>query len=281
MIISYLQEIVRIEKEKGSNELYIRSVLKEYLQILLLQYIYTNKSYKSNFIFTGGTCLRHFYGLERLSEDLDFDMIKQVDVEQFIVDIQEYFMSILKFKYLQISIKQKGRQVLMKFPVLRELGLANESESDLLYIKSDLTLVSGNKYVTEKTAKSVFGYNFVALHYDLSSLFAGKIAAVLNRNLLKGKENREIVKGRDFYDLLWFVKKGVKVNIEFLREKIGENTSMDDLKVNIYKKVELACTKNKDDFKNDLIPFISNTEFINDYVDNYIEEYKRLELLIS
>jgi len=40
-------------------------------------------------------------------------------------------------------------------------------------------------------------------------------------------------------------------------------------------KVNETCTKYKNNFKNDLIPFISNTSFITDYVDNYLEEYKR------
>ena len=121
MINDYLQKIVRDEMQKGSNQLYNRSAIKEYLQVLVLQYIYTSAEYGSKLIFTGGTCLRHLYGLERLSEDLDFNMLSKIDTNKLANDIQEYFVSVLQYKDLDISVKQNGRQILLKFPILREL----------------------------------------------------------------------------------------------------------------------------------------------------------------
>ena len=280
MIINYIQEIIQAEKLKGSNELYIRSAIKEYLQILVLQFIYTNSDYKSSLIFTGGTCLRHFYGLERLSEDLDFDKVNYLNVEKLASDIQEYFVSSLQYKDLQISIKQQGKQILLKLPILRNLGLATESDSDLLYVKSDISEILGKSYKTEKTAKSAFGYNFVALHYDLPSLFAGKITAILTRNLLTGRENSQTIKGRDFYDLLWYLKKGVRVNLQLVREKLNESElDIASLNLRISEKVNLACTKNKSNFKTDLIPFITNPGFVTDYVENFVNEMGRYELV--
>ena len=166
----------------------------------------------------------------------------------------------------------------MKFPCLRKLGLANESESDLLHIKMDLLRIVGESYVLEKTAKSAFGLNFVILHYDLSSLFSTKITAILTRNLLLGKENIETLKGRDFFDLLWYLKKGIKVNLPFVQERLGEKVTKEELKQRLYEKVELATTKFKNDFKNDLLPFINNPEFVEDYVENYSDEFKRYSL---
>ncbi|MBU4396915.1 hypothetical protein KKC08_02015, partial [Patescibacteria group bacterium] len=63
MIIKELEKIVQEEKAKGSLGLYIRNLLKEYLQIYILYYVYISREYQKNLIFTGGTCLRHFYNL--------------------------------------------------------------------------------------------------------------------------------------------------------------------------------------------------------------------------
>lgn len=275
MILNYMQKLVRGQRLEGSNNLYIRSTLKEYLQALILEYIYTSKEYNSNFIFTGGTCLRHVFGLERLSEDLDFDLLEDIDSVELVENIQQYFVSNMKYDNFDIAIKQKGRQILLKFPCLKKLGLANENESDLLHIKMDLFKVVGRSYEIEKTAKSIFGLNFVILHYDLPSLFATKITALLTRNLLFGKEDREIIKGRDFFDLLWYLKNDVKVNLAFVQERLGEEITEEELKKKIEEKVKLATTKFKNDFKNDLLPFIENSEFVLNYVENYASEFKR------
>jgi len=198
VILNYSKEIANKERKKSSNLLYIRSAIKEYLQILVLQYIYTTNDFKTNFIFTGGTCLRHFYGIDRLSEDLDFDYLEFINSEEIANRIEQYFISSLKYPSLKISIKQQGKQILLKFPLLRELRIAGKSESELLYIKIDLTPLIGSSYRTEKTSKSAFGYNFVTLHYDLPSLFAGKVSAILTRNLLTGRENKQTIKAEIF-----------------------------------------------------------------------------------
>ena len=67
-----LEEIKKIlEEHKTASWLFKRNLLKEYLQILSLSFIYSQKEYQS-LIFYGGSCLRHCFGLPRLSEDLDF-----------------------------------------------------------------------------------------------------------------------------------------------------------------------------------------------------------------
>lgn len=282
MILNYIGKIVKEEENKGSNPLYVRTVIKEYLQIVILQFIYTNAKFKSNFIFTGGTCLRHFYGIERLSEDLDFDYLKLINPDIIVKEISDYFAISLKYSNLDISIKQKGKQILLKFPILNTLGLAGPNDSDMLYIKIDQTPVIGSSYTTQKTSKSAFGYNFIALHYALSSLFAGKISAILTRNLQTGQDNKQTIKGRDFYDLLWYLKNDVGINLNLVKEKLDDNTlTIKQIKVLVDDKVNLACTRYKQDFERDLIPFISNQNYIADYVDNYLDEYKRYRIRID
>jgi len=282
MILDYIENIVKEEENKGSNPLYIRSIIKEYLQIILLEFIYTNNKFKSNFIFTGGTCLRHFYGIDRLSEDLDFDYLKFINSKKIAQEISDYFIGSLKYPNLEISIKQNGKQILLKFPILRKLELAGPNDSEMLYIKIDQTPAIGSSYKTAKTSKNAFGYNFVAFHYNLSSLFAGKISAILTRNLLTGQDNKQTIKGRDFYDLLWYLKNNVGINLDMLKERLDvDRLNIEEVRKLIDDKVNLACTKYKQDFERDLIPFISNQNFITDYVDNYLDEYKRHKITID
>ncbi len=278
MLKQELKFILKKNKRSGANSLYLRSLLKEYLQVLVLSFLYNDRQYQDKLIFTGGTCLRHLFDLPRLSEDLDFDCVSELETGAIADDIQTYFTNSYGYRELKISIKQKGKQILLKFPLLRELELADSGESNWLYIKLDLSLVAEGSFETHKTARSIFGYNFVALHYDLPSLFAGKVNAILTRELKVGRENKETIKGRDFFDLLWYLKKGVKPNLQFLEKKLSwPELSIEDLGKKIDKKVELACSKYKQDFRNDLLPFIEAEMFVNNYVDNYFDEYQRLK----
>jgi predicted nucleotidyltransferase component of viral defense system len=266
MIYKELEKIVIGNKRAGQSELYIRNLLKEYLQIYILNYIYTNKKYSKNLIFTRGTCLRHFFDLPRLSEDLDFDFSTELDSEELFENIQRYFKT--KYLYTEItgSIKQQGKQLLFKFPVLRELDLANSNESNLLYLKIDLQKNPSDIYDTQISSKSIEGFNFVALHYDLSTLMAGKIYAVLTRERLKG---------RDYYDLLWYLKQKVSPNMKRLSDILGEEITVKELTERLDEKVKELDKKYRNDFESDLLPLISNKEIVPVYVDNYIEEYER------
>src|SRR4030065_1796979 len=109
MIYRELEKIIIEEKAKGSLNSYILNSLKEYLQVYVLYYIYTNSKYNKNFIFTGGTCLRHFYNLPRLSEDLDFDFQESFDPQILLHDLEQYFKKQYKFNEIKMAVKQRGK----------------------------------------------------------------------------------------------------------------------------------------------------------------------------
>ena len=275
MIYKELERIVIENKRNDRSTLYIRNLLKEYLQIYVLNYIYTNPKYNKELIFTGGTCLRLMYDLSRLSEDLDFDYNDNIDTQILADGLLNYFQTKYKFDDISISLKQKGRQILLKFPVLKNLNLAKGNESNMLYLKMDLRMNLSSIYDVQITSKSTMNFNFVALHYKLSSLMAGKIAAILTRKRFVGKENKEIIKGRDYYDLLWFLKKGVKPNLDRISELLGEKVTGEILKEKLDQKIEILAKKYKNDFESDLIPLIENIDFVPIYVENYVKEYER------
>lgn len=274
MIEKELERIVREEREKGTSREYIVNLLKEYLQVYFLYFVYTSPDYK-RLIFTGGTCLRHFYGLERLSVDLDFDYLTKPDVGTMLERIKRFFRQRYKYEALQGSIKQKEDQLLFKFPVLRKLNLAERDASDLLYVKIDLAVNASPSVHPVKTAKNVHGFNFVATHYDLPDLMAGKLHAILTRRYLRGKENRGAVKGRDYFDLLWFVKQGVKPNLRRLSDLLSEEVTMARVERRCDEKVAQFAGQHRGDFRSDVLPIVMNPDLIAEYIDNYQEEYCR------
>ncbi|MCL4377779.1 MAG: nucleotidyl transferase AbiEii/AbiGii toxin family protein [Actinobacteria bacterium] len=275
MINKELEKIINEEKAKGYSGSYIRNKLKELLQVYVLNYIYTDLRYNKNLIFTGGTCLKIFYDLPRLSEDLDFDYLNDVNTTQLINDIEAYFKKQFQYKRIIMSLKQRDSQIILKFPILHKLGLARVNESDLLYVKLDFSRNPSKFYDLIITSKSIYGFNFVAKHYDLSSLMSGKLHAILSREKLTGTSNRETVKGRDYFDLLWFLKKSIKPNIKRLSEMLGKEIDMASLQNQLDLKVKEVILKYKSDFKSNLLPLIINPAFLNEYISNYYDEYMR------
>lgn len=275
MIIKELKKIVQDEKAKERLTSFIQNVLKEHLQIYILYFIYTHPKYMKNLIFTGGTCLRHFFGLARLSEDIDFDYLGVIDSAKLADEIKDFFAKKYKFQDIQASIKQHGEQILLRFPVLQELGLLYRDRSNVLLVKVDLSANPSKNFAVATTSKSVHGFNFVARHYDLPSLMAGKLHAVLTRKYLRGKENEKSIKGRDYFDLLWFVKKGVRPNLERLSHMLGLKAvlSYPEVEQRVDKKVEEFIKRHKSAFISDLGPLIQNPNILKAYVENYKNEY--------
>ena len=80
-----------IKDSTYEDKFYIRNILKNYLQILVLDFIYTHKEY-NQLLFYGGSCLAHCYNLPRLSEDLDFvDLRKRIEVSKLAKDFRDIF----------------------------------------------------------------------------------------------------------------------------------------------------------------------------------------------
>jgi predicted nucleotidyltransferase component of viral defense system len=281
MIYKELEKILIEERARGSHDNYILNLLKEYLQVYVLYFIYTNSDYNRNLIFTGGTCLRHFFNLPRLSEDIDFDFKKSFDPVILTGDIKAYFNKQYKYNDVELAIKKHGNQILLKFPVLHKLELAEGSKSNLLFVKLDFLENPSKHFSLETTSKSIYGFNFAATHYDLPSLMSDKIHAIIVREKFQGSDNIKVIKGRDFFDLLWFLKNSIKPNLKRLSEMLGTSVSADYIEKQLDKKVEEAVTRYKSSFKSDLMPLISNTDFIKIYVDNYFEEYTRNKKYLS
>lgn len=208
-----------------SKALFRRNILKEYLQIVVLDYLYAHQVY-SRLIFYGGSCLAQCYGLPRLSEDLDFvDIEGNIEIDMLSNDLAKCFNDGSDLNV--VSSTQKFR-VLLKFPILKELGLAGEGDSDLLMLKIEVFRDDGTLGACPVELVPLFKMNrsIIVRVFDLPTLMATKIRAVLHRKWEKTDKSGKIlatVKGRDYFDLMWYLGKGVVPNMTCIKEAVDKS----------------------------------------------------------
>jgi len=268
MIVNNLKII--LDKNNDKNSLYLRNLLKEQLQNYILNYIY-NSQYGEKFIFKGGTCLRFCFELPRLSEDLDFDVedFSRFDFNKFIEDIKNYFSTKLRYKDLNIKISGKNKMFYLKFPVLEKIGFPvnkNKPTENNLFLRIDLSDIKGKNFTREVSLKSTSDFSFIIKRYSLSDLFSGKLAAVLSRESWEGKEKQPRFKGRDYFDICWLMQKKIKPNIAYLKSLI--DIKSDEELLEKFKNKFEAAIKKRLILKEDLLPFFSDTNFVDDFINN-------------
>lgn len=166
--------------------------------------------------FYGGTCLHLFHGLKRFSEDMDFSLL--APDPGFVFD--DFFQSIkaefsLAGKDVEIASRRKGRPSQIESAFLKEssavydIGFTTEKR---LKVKLEVDTDPPPKFNTEMKLQMMPVSCWIRV-YDLPGLFAGKASAALFRQW------RTRVKGRDWYDLAWYVAHGAKLDLAHLAER--------------------------------------------------------------
>ncbi|MFA5092281.1 MAG: nucleotidyl transferase AbiEii/AbiGii toxin family protein [Candidatus Paceibacterota bacterium] len=203
MLLKELNDIITEQTKKGVQKPIILNILKEHLQYYFLNFIY-NSNYGKNLIFIGGSALRTCYGLNRLSEDIDMDieLNTTINKQQLAEDIVKYFKQTYLFDNLEYTISGKDEKIYFKFPILKELNISDNSESDKLYVKLEISDIISKSYKVALTPISKLGFNFIVKNYDLETLMASKINAIFTRKYIKGNDENYNFKGRDYFDLL-------------------------------------------------------------------------------
>ncbi len=267
----FLKKIVEDNTDKPN--FYVRNLLREYLQVLIISYIYSSKKYKKLF-FYGGTCLAHCYNLPRLSEDLDFvDIKKEIDLNELAKDVVVFLSK--EANISPISKVQKFR-IYFKFPILEELGLAKEKvESNYLFVKVEVFSDFNFCLNFKEEFKPIFKFNQSVLvkTFDLETLMATKIRAVLYRKWEKTTKSGKTlieVKGRDFFDLMWLIKNNIEPNLSCIEGV----KSKKELKEVLLKIVDSA---DKRSIALDLKNFLADDDFALDIGEN-IKKILRDEL---
>ena len=196
-----------------------RYMLKEYLQLLILDHLATTP-YIGKVSFIGGTNLRLTQGIDRFSEDLDFDC-KDLSKDKFMAMTNSVVLY-LQQNNIDVETRDKPNPRLTAFrrnlyfpEMLFNLGLTGHREERLL-----LKIEAQDQGVTYQPVVANInrmGFFFNVQVPPLDVLCAMKFAAILSRQ-----------KGRDFYDAIFLLSKA-KPNMDFLRARTGIS-SIEELK---------------------------------------------------
>ncbi|MDO9546719.1 MAG: nucleotidyl transferase AbiEii/AbiGii toxin family protein [Pelolinea sp.] len=263
-IIQILQNTLTTMDPLLANETK-RIHLKEVLQSVVLDYIYNHQIYRG-LNFYSGTCLHIIYNLNRLSEDIDLDNSMGIELDNFAGDLTDHFHKILGYK--DISVKQlEGQQgilrVTLKFPVLSKLGLSLH-EDEMLHLKVEISQ-HHQVAIIKRTPVIHLGRSFVPSHFSLETMMAGKMLACIERSYQVGK-TAIAIKGRDFYDLLWFMQKRIKPLNQKLESDGVKSYNVQSAMYILQKKVGKI---RQNDLEIDLLPLFEQRSFIEAWISSF------------
>lgn len=217
------------------NPAYAKHIVKEYIQLMVLNFLSTTK-YIRKLAFIGGTNLRLIKGIDRWSEDLDFDCRDMTDRE--FMQMTDDVIKFLRRSGLNAEPKDKTNAKLTAFrrnivfpQLLFDLNLTGHRDERFL-LKIDAQ-DQGIKYEPKIVNVSGCGFFFPlpVPHDDV--LLSMKLSALLARG-----------KGRDFYDTM-FLMQQTAPNYDFLRVRSGVG-SLPELKsaiINLLEKTDLNIKK--------------------------------------
>jgi len=249
------------------NEEETLSALREIMQEVVLAALSRTDFFKTA-AFYGGTALRIFYGLDRYSEDLDFSLLERDEnfsLEPYFHSMQNEFESL----GLQVSLRQKIKthktaiesaflktetlwEELVLEDIVEQIGIRSNKN---VKIKIEVDRNPPTGFDTEEKLL-LRPFSFYVKCFDLPSLFAGKMHAMLFR---KWKHR---IKGRDWYDLEWYIRKDVPINLSHFLQRAKdtgdwsqEDIGQEDL-INLLK--EKINGISIEEVKKDIRPFVKD-----------------------
>jgi predicted nucleotidyltransferase component of viral defense system len=217
-----------IQQYKTANMQEATAALREIMQEVALAGL-QRAGFFEKAAFYGGTALRIFHGLNRFSKDLDFSLLEKntnFSLEPFFEGIITEFNSL----GMQVTIQEKKKttatnndSAFLKTDttlkeILLEAAIHQTGVGILPQIKIKIevdTYPPGAFETEEKLLLRPFSCYIKC--FSLPDLFAGKIHALLYRNW------KQRVKGRDWYDAEWFIKKGIPLNLSHFVERAKDS----------------------------------------------------------
>ncbi|MBW6482313.1 MAG: nucleotidyl transferase AbiEii/AbiGii toxin family protein [Vicingaceae bacterium] len=276
-----------IAEYNPQNEEEMVAALREIMQEITLAGL-SRTDFFEKAAFYGGTALRIFYGLDRYSEDLDFSLLKPDSN----FSIEPYFKAIIyEFKSLglTVGIKEKKKtnqtaidsaflkaetiwQEIVLEDIIKEIGVRSNKT---LKIKIEVDRQPSLNFKTEEKLL-LRPFSFYVKCFTKPSLFAGKMHALLFRKW----KNR--VKGRDWYDLEWYIKKGIPLDVNHFLTRAKDTNDWQEDSISNEQILELLDTKIKSvsfsNIKEDVVRFIQNDAILTiwnpEYFKDLIEKIK-------
>ncbi|MCX6556320.1 MAG: nucleotidyl transferase AbiEii/AbiGii toxin family protein, partial [Candidatus Aminicenantes bacterium] len=214
-----MQKLTRIISEHpGATVVEKWNLCREYLQTRILQSLYALPMGK-RLVFHGGTCLRICHGTRRYSEDLYFSLVEGKSVFSLektaaavVRDLQR-----LGFKAEQkVNAEQTVQKAFVRVAGLIDHFNLPASKNQKLTVKLEVDVKPPGGGVVETFFVSRFDELFPISKYDLPTLFAGKMLALLFRPYSRG---------RDYYDALWFLKNKTTGNMAYFASGVKQAKS--------------------------------------------------------
>jgi len=256
--------IDQYKNEKVTNQTKIREILQQTALLGLQRHGFFEKA-----AFYGGTALRILHGLDRFSEDLDFTLLKpdpKFDFTPFLEGMKRELFSLgfemevsTKTKLVETSILSafmKMNTIKLYLAIGEEKNAKSINHNEKIQIKLEVDIdPPPHPRIENHPVENPTAFQVLTLHR--SDLFGGKMHAILYR-AWKGR-----VKGRDWYDLIWYLRKDIPMSLNYLEscmvqagtlkqnERLTRDKVLDLLKAKIR-------TLNWQSAKEDMIPFISD-----------------------
>jgi len=270
-----------LEEYKSKNLEEAEQALRQIMQEIALAGLQRSGFFEKA-AFYGGTALRIFYEIDRFSEDLDFSLLEvnpDFSLEPYLDGIVNEF----KAMGMEITVKEKNKtnKTNIDSAFLKSETVWKELVLEDVIPQAGLGMRPHIKIKLEVDTKPPFGFeteeklllkpfSFYVKCFVLSDLFAGKVHALLFR---KWKQR---VKGRDWYDMEWYIKNGVPLNLDHFL--IRAKDSGDWKKESISKKEFMKLLENKIEnisYKNvrdDVVRFIRDDKVLDIWSANYFKD---------
>ena len=218
--------------------------------------------------FYGGTTLRIFHGLDRFSEDLDFSLMApnpDFDLPRYLPALERELAAYgFNFKVedrakaidsdiRSVFLKGNTREHMLVFYADERLA-RSFSGNDTIKIKFEVD-TTPPAYATFERKYRLLPIPYEVNLYDMPSLFAGKLHAVICRAW------KSRVKGRDLYDYVFYLSQGTPVNLRHLNARLvdsgfdgaREDMTLGEIKDILHRRFESI---DYDQARQDVLPFI-------------------------
>lgn len=208
-----LQRVPQGSTAEGSQ------ALREVMQEIALAGLY-RRGFFGKAAFYGGTCLRIFHQLPRFSEDLDFSLLQSdaaFSLQPYLRGLEEEFAAL--GISVEVNLKTNTTQSAIVSAFLKttttivQLAIGG---TRMLKIKLEVDTDPPLGFQTEEQLL-LQPYSFYVKCFCLPDLFAGKMHAVLFRQW------QQRVKGRDWFDLEWYVRQGIPLHLDHLAERARQS----------------------------------------------------------
>lgn len=245
--------------------------LREIIQEVALLGLWRSKFFE-HAAFYGGTALRILYGLDRFSENLDFSLLEpspDFNLARYTASLEEELSAFgfnVRVEMVGKAVESAVQSAFLKANTRNEL-LVIETGGELagqvaagqvlkVKIEVDTDPPTGFTTLTRYLLQPI---PFAVRSYSLPDLFAGKMHALLFRRW----KNR--VKGRDWYDFVWYAANHPQLNLAHLEQRMRQTGHWSgDLPLSAAAFRELLSDSidrlDVDQARNDVAPFVKDQQ---------------------